>query len=190
VVDPQKLAAQGIPLTRVAAAVRMANQEAGGSVLELGEAEYMVRASGYLRTLDDFRAIPLGKGERGVAVRLGDVARVQLGPEMRRGIGELDGEGEAVGGIVVMRSGSNALQTIAAVKAKLAELQKGLPPGVQLVATYDRSGLIERAVNNLGWKLLEEFTVVALVCFAFLFHLRSSSSRSCRCRSASWRRSW
>jgi copper/silver efflux system protein len=174
VVDPQKLAAQGIPLTRVAAAVRMANQETGGSVLELGEAEYMVRASGYLSSLDDFRAIPLGRGAGGAPVRLGEVARVQLGPEMRRGIGELDGEGEAVGGIVVMRSGWNALQTIAAVKTKLAELQRGLPQGVQLVTTYDRSGLIERAVDNLGARLLEEFIVVALVCFAFLFHLRSS----------------
>jgi Cu(I)/Ag(I) efflux system membrane protein CusA/SilA len=174
VVDPEKLAARGIPLTRVLEAVRSANQEAGGSVLELGEAEYMVRASGYLRDLADFRAIPLASGEGGSPVRLGDVARVQVGPEMRRGIGELDGEGEAVGGIVVMRSGKNALQTIAAVKAKLTELQKALPQGVQIVPTYDRSGLIERAVDNLGWKLLEEFVVVALVCFAFLFHLRSS----------------
>jgi Cu(I)/Ag(I) efflux system membrane protein CusA/SilA len=174
VVDPEKLAARGIPLTRVTDAVRNANQEAGGSVLELGEAEYMVRASGYLRGLADFRAIPLSTGEGGSPVRLGDVAHVQVGPEMRRGIGELDGEGEAVGGIIVMRSGKNALQTIAAVKAKLAELQKALPQGVQIVPTYDRSGLIERAVDNLGRKLLEEFIVVALVCFAFLFHLRSS----------------
>ncbi len=174
VADPEKLAAYGIPLSRVMEAVQRANQETGGSVLEMGEAEYMVRASGYLQTLDDFRAIPLTTSERGISVRLGDVARVQVGPEMRRGIGELDGEGEAVGGVIVMRSGKNALETIRAVKLKLAELQKTLPQGVQVVTTYDRSGLIERAVKNLGTKLVEEFLVVALVCFAFLFHLRSS----------------
>lgn len=174
VVQPGKLADYGIPHARVVEALQRANQEAGGSVIELGEAEYMLRASGYLQTLDDFRAIPLMVTERGVAVRLGDVARVQVGPEMRRGIGELDGEGEAVGGVIVMRSGKNALDTIAAVKAKLAELQKGLPAGVQIVPTYDRSGLIERAVRNLGVKLLEEFLVVALVCLLFLAHMRSA----------------
>lgn len=174
VVQPGKLADYGIPHSRVVEALQRANQEAGGSVIELGEAEYMLRASGYLQTLDDFRAIPLMVTERGVAVRLGDVARVQVGPEMRRGIGELDGEGEAVGGVIVMRSGKNALDTIAAVKAKLAELQKGLPAGVQVVPTYDRSGLIERAVRNLGVKLLEEFLVVALVCLLFLAHMRSA----------------
>lgn len=174
VADPEKLAAYGIPLSRVMEAVQRANQETGGSVLEMGEAEYMVRASGYLQTLDDFRAIPLTTSERGISVRLGDVARVQVGPEMRRGIGELDGEGEAVGGVIVMRSGKNALETIRAVKLKMAELHKTLPQGVQVVTTYDRSGLIERAVKNLGTKLVEEFIVVALVCFAFLFHLRSS----------------
>jgi Cu(I)/Ag(I) efflux system membrane protein CusA/SilA len=174
VLDPDKLAAYRIPQAMVSAAVARANQEAGGSVLELGEAEYAVRASGYLKTLDDFRAIPLLTTEAGVSVSLGDVARIQLGPEMRRGIGELDGEGEAVGGVIVMRSGRNALATIAAVKAKLAELQRGLPPGVQIVPVYDRSGLIVRAVQNLGTKLLEEFLVVALVCAAFLFHLRSA----------------
>jgi len=174
VLDPQKLAAYGVSHTRVAEAIQRANQEAGGSVLELGEAEYMVRATGYLTSLDDFRAIPLTTTEGGVSVRLGDVARVQMGPEMRRGIGELDGEGEAVGGVIVMRSGKNALDTIAAVKAKIAQLQASLPQGVAIVPTYDRSNLIERAVKNLGVKLLEEFIVVALVCFLFLFHLRSS----------------
>ncbi|HET6829242.1 MAG TPA: efflux RND transporter permease subunit, partial [Ramlibacter sp.] len=174
VLDPQKLAAYGIPHGRVAEAIRGANQEAGGSVLEMGEAEYMVRASGYLQTLDDFRAIPLVTTDAGIPVRLGDLARIQVGPEMRRGIGELDGQGEAVGGVVVMRSGRNALETIDAVKAKLAQLQASLPHGVEIVPTYDRSSLIERAVRNLGVKLLEEFIVVALVCFAFLFHLRSS----------------
>ncbi len=174
VLDPDKLAAYGIAHTQVAEAVQKANQEAGGSVLELGEAEYVVRASGYLQSLDDFRKIPLRTSSAGVSVRLGDVARIQLGPEMRRGIGELDGEGEAAGGVIVMRSGKNALQTIAAVKAKLQSLQASLPKGVEIVPVYDRSGLIERAVDNLSHKLLEEFLVVAVVCFVFLFHLRSA----------------
>jgi Cu(I)/Ag(I) efflux system membrane protein CusA/SilA len=174
VLDPDRLRAYGIPHWQVAAAVRRANQEAGGAVIERGEAEYMVRASGYLKTLDDFRKIPLRATDAGVSVRLGDVARVQVGPEMRRGIGELDGDGEVAGGIIVMRSGRNALQTIDGVKAKLAALQAGLPAGVEIVPTYDRSSLIERAVTNLGWKLGEEFLVVALVCVAFLWHLRSA----------------
>jgi Cu(I)/Ag(I) efflux system membrane protein CusA/SilA len=174
VLDPDKLAAHGITQRQVGAAVARGNQEAGGSVLELGDAEYAVRANGYLQSLDDFRAIPLVTTAAGTSVRLGDVARIQLGPEMRRGIGELDGEGEAAGGIVVMRSGENALETIAAVKARLAQLQSGLPEGVEVVPVYDRSGLIERAVHNLGWKLGEEFLVVALVCAVFLFHLRSA----------------
>jgi copper/silver efflux system protein len=174
VIDPDRLAGYSIPLSRAVDAVRKANQESGGSVLELGEAEYMVRASGYLKTLDDFRQIPLTTTPGGISVRLGDVARVQMGPEMRRGIGELDGEGEATGGVIVMRSGKNALETIAAVKAKLQSLQAGLPKGVEIVPVYDRSGLIERAIANLKEKLLEEFIVVALVCFAFLFHLRSA----------------
>ncbi len=172
--DPDKLAAYAIPHTKVVEAIRRSNQESGGSVLELGEAEYMVRASGYLQSLDDFRKIPLVSTDAGVSVRLGDVARIQVGPEMRRGIGELDGEGEAAGGVIVMRSGKNALETIAAVKAKLQQLQGSLPKGVEIVPTYDRSGLIERAVENLGFKLLEEFIVVAVVCFVFLFHLRSA----------------
>ena len=174
VLDPDKLAAYNIPHTRVIEALQKANQETGGAVLELGEAEYVVRASGYLQGLDDFRKIPLITSSAGVSVRLGDVARVQLGPEMRRGIGELDGEGEATGGVIVMRSGKNALETIAAVKEKIASLQGSLPPGVEIVPTYDRSGLIKRAVENLGFKLLEEFIVVALVCLVFLFHLRSA----------------
>ena len=148
VLDPAKLAAYGISHTRVIDAVGKANQEAGGSVLELGEAEYVVRASGYLQTLDDFRKVPLVTTDAGVSVRLGDVARIQIGPEMRRGIGELDGEGEATGGVIVMRSGKNALETIAAVKAKLRQLQGSLPKGVEIVPTYDRSGLIERAVGQ------------------------------------------
>ena len=178
VLDPDKLRAYGIPHSRVIAAVQRANQEAGGAVLELGEAEYIVRASGYLKTLDDFRKIPLGATDAGrsdpYVVRLGDVARVQVGPEPRRGIGELGGEGEAPGGVIVMRSGKNALETIRQVKAKLEALKPGLPPGVELVTVYDRSSLIERAVDNLRDKLIEEFIVVALVCMLFLFHLRSA----------------
>lgn len=174
VLDPDKLAAYNIPHTKVVDAIQKANQEAGGSVLELGEAEYMVRASGYLQSLDDFRHVPLMTTDAGVSVRLGDVARIQIGPEMRRGIGELDGEGEAAGGVIVMRSGKNALETIAAVKAKLKTLQASLPKGVEIVPVYDRSSLIDRAVSNLSHKLLEEFAVVAVVCFVFLFHLRSA----------------
>jgi Cu(I)/Ag(I) efflux system membrane protein CusA/SilA len=174
VLDPNRLRAFGIPHRAVVEAIQAANQESGGSVLELGEAEYVVRASGYLQSLDDFRGIPLATTAAGVPVRLGDVAHVQLGPEMRRGIGDLDGEGEATGGIIVMRSGQNALDTIRAVKARLAELQASLPAGVEVVPVYDRSSVIERAVANLGRKLVEEFIVVALVCFAFLFHLRSA----------------
>ncbi|MEW6688017.1 MAG: efflux RND transporter permease subunit [Pseudomonadota bacterium] len=174
VLDPERLRSYGIPHGKVVAAVQAANRETGGSVVELGEAEYMVRASGYLRTLDDFRSIPLAIAKGGVPVMLKDVARVQMGPEMRRGISELDGEGEVAGGIIVMRSGKNALETIGAVKAKLASLKASLPHGVEIVETYDRSGLIERAVAHLRDKLLEEFAVVALVCALFLLHLRSA----------------
>jgi Cu(I)/Ag(I) efflux system membrane protein CusA/SilA len=174
VLDPDRLRAFNIAHTQVIDAVQKANQEAGGSVLELAEAEYMVRATGYLKTLDDFRSIPLITTPAGVSVRLGDVAQVQIGPEMRRGIAELDGEGETVGGVIIMRSGRNALATIDAVKAKLQSLKSSLPKGVEIVPVYDRSQLIERAVSNLGYKLLEEFIVVALVCLAFLFHLRSA----------------
>jgi Cu(I)/Ag(I) efflux system membrane protein CusA/SilA len=174
VLRPDRLRAHGLTHRDVVAAIRGANQEAGGSVLELAEAEYVVRATGYLRGLDDFRKIPVRTGAGGVVVRLTDVAHLQLGPELRRGIAELDGEGEVTGGIVVMRSGKNALQTIEAVKRKLEELRPGLPPGVEIVPTYDRSQLIERSVRNLTGKLLEELVVVALVCFAFLFHLRSA----------------
>ena len=174
VLDPARLRAYNITHGTVIEAVREANQESGGSVLELGEAEYMVRTSGYLKTLEDFRAIPLAATDAGVSVRLGDVAHIQTGPEMRRGIAELNGEGEVAGGVIVMRSGKNALETIAAVKARLAQLKPALPPGVEIIPTYDRSGLIQRAVNNLTEKLIEEFIVVALVCLAFLFHVRSA----------------
>ncbi|MFZ3321458.1 MAG: efflux RND transporter permease subunit [Usitatibacter sp.] len=174
VLDPDRLRAYNIPYSRVVMALQNANREVGGSVLELGEAEYMVRASGYLESLDDFRKIPLTTTDAGVSVRLGDVSRIQVGPEMRRGVAELDGEGEVAGGIIVMRSGKNALATIEAVKAKLERLRPSLPRGVEIVPTYDRSGLIGRAVSNLREKLVSEFIVVALVCVAFLFHLRSA----------------
>ena len=171
--DPVRLASRGITHTDVSAAIGRANSEVGGAVLTLGEAELMVRASGYLKTLADFESIPL-KLVGGVPVLLRDVAHVQVGPEMRRGISELDGEGEAVGGVVILRSGKNARSTIAAVHAKLDQLKAGLPQGVEIVPTYDRSGLIDRAVENLSHKLIEEFIVVALVCGLFLWHLRSS----------------
>ena len=174
VLNPDRLRAYSIPVARVIQALKNANQESGGSVLELGEAEYMVRARGYLKSLDDFRAIPVGLGDGGTPVLLKDVARVQIGPEMRRGISELDGEGEAVGGIVIMRQGKNALETIDAVKAKIDSLKPGLPPGVEIVPAYDRSDLILRAIKHLRDKLIEEFAVVALVCVVFLLHLRSS----------------
>src|SRR5256884_5420728 len=173
VVDPDRLRAFGITHMKLMEAVQRANQETGGSVLELGEAEYMVRASGYLQSLDDFRKIPLTTTDAGISVRLGDVARIQVGPEMGRGIAQLNGEGEVAGGIIVMRSGKNALETIDAVKAKLEKLRPSLPAGVEIVPTYDRSNLIKRAVSNLQEKLIEEFIVVALVCLVFLFHLRS-----------------
>jgi Cu(I)/Ag(I) efflux system membrane protein CusA/SilA len=174
VLNPDQMRAYNITQATVKDAVQHANQESGGSVLEMAEAEYMVRASGYLQTLDDFRNIPLMTTSAGVVVHLGDVARIQIGPEMRRGVTELNGEGEAVGGIIIMRSGKNALETIHAVKAKLAILKASLPTGVEIVPVYDRSHLIERAIDNLTHKLLEEFLVVALVCAIFLFHLRSA----------------
>jgi Cu(I)/Ag(I) efflux system membrane protein CusA/SilA len=174
VLDPARLRAFNITHGKAVDAIRRANQETGGSVLELAEAEYMVRASGYLRSLDDFRQIPLSVSAAGVPVRLGDVATIQLGPEMRRGIADLNGEGEVAGGVIVMRTGKNALQTIDAVKARLAGLQASLPPGVEVVPVYDRSHLIRRAVGNLERKLAEEFVVVALVCALFLFHVRSA----------------
>ena len=175
VVDPDKLRAFGMPLAKVKMAIQAGNQEAGGSVIEMGEAEYMVRATGYLQGLDDLAQVPLGVDPNGTPIVLSDIAELQLGPQMRRGIAELDGEGEVVGGVIVMRWGENALKTIEAVKERLAELEQSLPDGVEVVTTYDRSALIERAVETLQGKLLEEFIVVALVCAAFLFHLRSSA---------------
>ena len=174
VVDPDRLRAYGITLAQLRTAIQRGNQEVGGSVIEMAEAEYMVRATGYIQGLEQLRQIPLGMNANGTPVRLTDVAELRLGPELRRGVADLDGEGEVVGGIVVMRWGENALTTIENVKAKLEELKAGLPEGVEIVTTYDRSGLIERAVDTLMEKLLEEFIVVTLVCAIFLFHLRSS----------------
>ena len=174
VLDPVKLAGYGITHSQAVEAIRRANQETGGSVIELAEAEYMVRASGYLQSLNDFRTIPLRTAAGGVPVTLGDVATIQLGPEIRRGIAELDGEGEVAGGIVVLRQGADARSAISAVEAKLNDLKKSLPPGVEIVTTYDRSQLIDHAIENLTHKLAEEFVVVALVCALFLWHVRSA----------------
>ncbi len=174
VLDPIKMAGYQIPLNQVVDAIQNANQETGGSVLAMGESEYMVRASGYLQTLDDFRTIPLNTSANGIPVTLGQVANIQLGPEMRRGVAELNGQGEVVGGVIVLRAGKNARETIAAVKAKLNDLKNSLPAGVEIVTTYDRSQLIDRAVDHLSHKLLEEFIVVALVCALFLWHFRSA----------------
>jgi Cu(I)/Ag(I) efflux system membrane protein CusA/SilA len=174
VADPVALRAYGLPLAAVRDAIQRANQESGGSVLEMAEAEYMVRAGGYIRGADDLRSIPLKATPAGIPVLLKDVAEIRLGPELRRGVSELDGEGEAVGAVIIMRWGGNARATIKAVDAKLAELRKSLPEGVEIVTTYDRSALIDRAVANLWEKLGEEFVVVVLVCAAFLLHLRSS----------------
>lgn len=173
-VDPDKLRNYRIPLSKVVSAIQSANQETGGAVVETAEAEYMVRAHGYLETLDDFRKIPLMVSGSGTPILLSDVAHIQIGPELRRGVTELNGEGEVTGGVIVMRAGQNALEAIDAVKAKLATLKKSLPEGVDIVTTYDRSQLIKRAVDNLTHKLIEEFIVVALVCAVFLWHFRSA----------------
>ena len=174
VLDPDRLRAYGIPLQKIRMAIKNANQEVGGSVIEMAESEYMIRATGYIKGIKDLNRIPLGVNKRGTPVLLKDVADIRLGPQMRRGIAELDGEGEVVGGIVVMRYGENALKTIERVKDKLEELKQGLPKGVEIVETYDRSQLINRAVDNLNMKLIEEFIVVAIVCLVFLFHMRSA----------------
>ena len=173
-VDPDKLRAFNIPLSHIQMAIKRGNQEIGASVVEMAEAEYMVRATGYLKNEQDIGNIPLGVNQNGTPLLLKDIAHIGVGPQMRRGIAELNGEGEVAGGIIIMRFGENAQETINGVKEKLEQLKKGLPEGVEVVTVYDRSGLIERAVENLGFKLLEEFLVVALVCMVFLFHVRSS----------------
>ena len=175
VVDPDKLRAFGVTLAELKNAIRNGNTESGGSVIEMGEAEYMVRSTGYLEGIADIEAIPLGVNEQGTPLVLSDVADVRIGPQMRRGIADLDGEGEVVGAVVIMRWGENASATISAVKARLAELEKSLPDGVEIVTTYDRSELIQRSVATLTSTLIKEFVVVGLVCALFLFHLRSSA---------------
>ncbi len=174
VVDPDKLRAYGITLEQVKKAIQNGNHETGGAVVELAEAEYMVRASGYIKNIKDLLEVPLKIGKNGTPVQLKDVAEVRRGPQIRRGIAELDGKGEVVGGVIVMRYGENAQKVIDGVKARLASLKASLPPGVQIVPTYDRSELIGNAIANLREKLLEEFLVVALICGVFLFHFRSS----------------
>ncbi len=174
VLNPEKLRAYGIPIKKISAAIRNANREVGGSVIEMAESEYMVRTRGYLGSLQDIEQIPIDVTTEGIPILLQDLAYVQIGPEMRRAVAELDGEGEVTGGIVVMRYGENALSTINAVKEKLESLKSGLPEGVEVVETYDRSGLIVRSVDNLFEKLIQELVVIALVCLLFLFHIRSS----------------
>ena len=174
VLDPNKLRAYNLPLSKIRSAIQRGNKEVGGSVIELAEAEYMVRATGYISGLEDLRSIPLGVNKRGTPILLEDVAHIRLGPQLRRGIAELDGEGEVVGGIIIMRFGENAMSTIKGVKEKLKTLSRSLPEGVEIVETYDRSSLIERAVKTLSGKLIEEFLIVALVCAVFLSHLRSA----------------
>ena len=174
VVDPNKLRAYDLTLAEIRDAIQGANRETGGSVIEMGEAEYMVRSTGYVDELSDLASAPLIVNTRGAAVTLGDVADIRLGPELRRGVGEFNGEGDAVGGVVILRWGGNALSTIKAVEARIEELRPNLPDGVEIVTTYNRANVIERAVKNLSDKLTEEFIVVVLVCAAFLLHIRSS----------------
>ncbi len=174
VINPDAMRAYGLTLATIRNAIQSGNREVGGSVIEMGEAEYMVRATGYLKSTSDLQEIPLGINETGTPIRLGDVADIRLGPQLRRGIAELNGEGEVVGAVIVMRYGENAMATIKAVKQRLEELKASLPDGVEIVTTYDRSSLIKRAVDTLQEKLLEEFLAVTLVCLLFLFHFRSS----------------
>jgi Cu(I)/Ag(I) efflux system membrane protein CusA/SilA len=173
-VNPEKLRTFGLPLSKIQKAIKAGNQEIGASVVEMAEAEYMVRATGYLQNEKNLGNIPVGIVEDGVPLLLKDVAEISIGPQMRRGVADLEGEGETVGGIIIMRFGENAQKTIDGVKAKIEELKAGLPDGVEIIPVYDRSALIKRAVTNLWHKLLEEFAVVALVCIVFLFHVRSS----------------
>jgi Cu(I)/Ag(I) efflux system membrane protein CusA/SilA len=173
-VDPAKLRAYNLSIAEVAMAVKRSNGEVGGRSIELSEKEFMLRVRGYIQNLDDLRKVTVGVGDKGVPILLGQVADVQFGPDMRRGIAELNGEGETVGGIVVVRYGANARQVILDVKKKLDQAMKGLPPDVQYSIVYDRSALIQRAVKTLEEKLVEESIVVALVCMAFLLHVRSA----------------
>jgi Cu(I)/Ag(I) efflux system membrane protein CusA/SilA len=174
VIDPNKLLAFNIPLQKVRTAIKRSNNDVGGRLVEMGESEFMVRGLGYIKSLDDIRSIPVDVSATGTPIRVQDIATVQLGPELRRGIAEWNGQGEVVGGVVVMRYGENALAVIERVKQRLESLKAGLPPGVVVRTAYDRSGLIHRAIDNLQEKLLEEIAVVALVCIVFLLHFRSA----------------
>ena len=173
-IDPAKLLAYGIPVTRVMSAIQSANNDVGAMTMELSEREYMVRGLGYLKSISDIENVVVGATAAGTPIRVAELGRVSVGPAIRRGVADLDGRGDAVGGIVVMRFGQNALTTINKVKAKLAEVQKGLPPGVVVTPVYDRSSLIERAIETLRGKLIEESIIVALVCVIFLFHAQSA----------------
>ncbi len=173
-VDPNKLRAYSIPLAHIQMAVQRGNQEVGASVIEMAEAEYIIRASGYIQSAEDLGNIPLGQAVNGSPLLLKHIADIRLGPQMRRGVAELNGEGETVGGVIVMRFGENAQRTIAGVKAKLETLKSGLPAGVEIVTVHDRSTLIENSVNNLWHKLIEELMMVAVICIAFLLHVRSA----------------
>ena len=173
-IDPAKLLAYGIPVTRVMSAIQSANNDVGAMTMELSEREYMVRGLGYLKSISDIENVVIGATAAGTPIRVAELGRVSLGPAVRRGVADLDGRGDAVGGIVVMRFGQNALATIKNVKAKLAEVQKGLPPGVVITPVYDRSTLIDRAIETLKGKLVEESIIVALVCVIFLFHAQSA----------------
>ncbi|MCF6336371.1 MAG: CusA/CzcA family heavy metal efflux RND transporter [Gammaproteobacteria bacterium] len=173
-VDPNALLAYGIPLSKVKYAIQRSNNDVGGKLVEMAETEYMVRGKGYIRSIADLEVIPVGVDANGTPIRLMDVANIQIGPELRRGVAELNGEGEVVGGVVIMRFGENALATIERVREKLEELKSGLPEGVEIVPVYDRGDLIERAVNNLAEKLIEESIVVSLICILFLLHVRSA----------------
>ena len=173
-VNPNKLNAYNIPIQKVRQAIKRSNNDVGGRLVEMGETEFMVRGLGYIKSIEDIENIPLGVDKNGTPILIKQVANVQIGPELRRGIADWNGEGEAVGGVIVMRFGENALKTIGLVKEKLEELKKGLPEGVTIKTAYDRSGLIERAIDNLSWKLVEELLVVALVSIIFLLHFRSA----------------
>ena len=173
-VDPNRLRAYGIPISKIRSAVQNSNSDVGGRLLEVAEKEFMIRGLGYIESLDDIRKIALGVDARGTPVLLRDVASVSIGPEMRRGVAEWNGEGETVGGIVVVRHGAGTLQVIRDVKAKLAEVKPGLPEGVEIEVAYDRTALIERTVESLGMSLAQQLLIVGLVCLIFLFHVRSS----------------
>jgi len=173
-VNPETLLAYDLSLKTIIEAVKKSNNDVGARVLELSGSEYMVRGRGYIKSLEDIRDIPVGTDKQGTPVFIRDVGQVALGPEMRRGLAELDGKGETVGGIVVMRYGENALQVINRVKEKISEIQNSLPPGVEIIVTYDRSDLIQKAIQTLKRTLIEEGIIVSLVCFIFLWHIRSS----------------